>query len=284
MRPYDRYAGTHPMTRGSEMGSLVVKICGVRTVHQARVAAEAGADMVGLVFAESRRRVTPAEAHEVTAAAYVQRPRFVGVFVNEDPDVIGRLAGELRLDLVQLSGDEAPEECARLQVPYLKVVHVRSGMAAQDVLRSVERYRDAVAIVLDSGDRRPAPCPESTRAADAARSGATVDRTDAPPTAYPPCGRGSSLAALTRPGPPGGLAPSAYGGTGVALDPAIAADVVRQFGGHVMLAGGLRPETVAGAVRAACPWGVDVSSGVETDGAKDEAKITAFVAAAKGAV
>ena len=110
------------------MGSPVVKICGVRTVHQARVAAEAGADMVGLVFAESRRRVTPAEAHEVTAAAYVRRPRFVGVFVNEDPDVIGRLAGELRLDLVQLSGDEAPEECAGLRVPYLKVVHVRSGM------------------------------------------------------------------------------------------------------------------------------------------------------------
>src|SRR5438874_6361816 len=141
-----------------------VKICGVRTVHHAQVAAEAGADMVGLVFAESRRRVTPAEARAVTAAAYEQRPRFVGVFVNEDPDVIGRLAGELRLDLVQLSGDEAPEECARLRVPYFKVVHVRSGMAAQDVLRIAERYRDAAAIVLDSGDRRQA----------------TGDRTDAP--------------------------------------------------------------------------------------------------------
>ena len=234
------------------MGSPVVKICGVRTVHQARVAAAAGADMVGLVFAESRRRVTPAEAHEVTAASYVRRPRFVGVFVNEDPDVIGRRAGELRLDLVQLSGDEAPEECARLRVPYLKVVHVRRGMAAQDVLRIAERYRDAVAIVLDSGDRRPIGLQPDR------------DRTDAPPTAYRP-------------------SPTAYGGTGLALDPTIAADVVRQFSGLVMLAGGLRPETVAGAVRAVRPWAVDVSSGVETDGAKDETKITAFVAAAKGA-
>jgi phosphoribosylanthranilate isomerase len=250
------------------MGSPVVKICGVRTVHQARVAAEAGADMVGLVFAESRRRVTPAEACEVTAAAYARRPRFVGVFVNEDPDVIGCLADELRLDLAQLSGDEAPEECTRLRVPYLKVVHVRNGMAAQDVLRIAERFREAVAIVLDSGDRRQA----------------TGDRTDAPPTAYPPCGRGSSLAALAHPGPAGGPPPTAYGGTGLAVDPAIAADVVRQFNGLVMLAGGLRPETVAGAVRAVRPWAVDVSSGVETDGAKDETKITAFVAAAKGAV
>ena len=261
------------------MGSPVVKICGVRTVHQARVAAAAGADMVGLVFAESRRRVTPAEAHEVTAASYVRRPRFVGVFVNEDPDVIGRLAGALRLDLVQLSGDEAPEECARLRVPYLKVVHVRSGMwpfgplpdpgvtspgsgsraergmAAQDVLRIAERYRDAVAIVLDSG---------------LWRSAFGVWRSD--------CAQGTvrTPSAERR-------TPTAYGGTGLALDPAIAADVVRQFSGLVMLAGGLRPETVAGAVRAVRPWGVDVSSGVETDGAKDETKIMAFVAAAKGA-
>jgi phosphoribosylanthranilate isomerase len=234
------------------MGSPVVKICGVRTVHQARVAAEAGADMVGLVFAESRRRVTPAEAHEVTAAAYVRRPRFVGVFVNEDPDVIGRLARELRLDLVQLSGDEPPEQCAGLRVPYLKVVHVRSGMAAQDVLRIAKRYRDAVAIVLDAGGRPIGLQPDR-------------DRTDAPPTAYRP-------------------PPTAYGGTGLALDPAIAADVVRQFNGLVMLAGGLRPETVVGTVRAVHPWAVDVSSGVETDGAKDETKIIAFVAAAKGAV
>jgi phosphoribosylanthranilate isomerase len=241
--------------------------------------------MVGLVFAESRRRVTPAEAREMVAAAYVRRPRFVGVFVNEAPDVIGRLAGELRLDLVQLSGDEPPEECARLRVPYLKVVHVRSGMwpkgplpdpgvkspgsgsraergmAAQDVLRSAERYRDAVAIVLDSGGTRfphpPSPSPRRWR------GGASLPS--------PASGRGVGGEGI-------------WGGTGVALDSAIAAEVVRRFNGLVMLAGGLRPDTVAGAVRAVRPWGVDVSSGVETDGAKDETKITAFVAAAKGAV
>jgi phosphoribosylanthranilate isomerase len=243
------------------MGSPMVKICGVCTVHQARVAAAAGADMVGLVFAESRRRLTPAEAHEVTAASYVRRPRFVGVFVNKDPDVIGRLAGELRLDLVQLSGDEAPEECAGLRVPYLKVVHVRSGMAAQDVLRIAERYRDAAAIVLDSGGtcfpHPPSPSPSTWRGGTSLPS---------------PGSRG------------GGGGEGVWGGTGLAVDPAIAADVVRQFNGLVMLAGGLHPETVAGAVRAVRPWGVDVSSGVETEGAKDEAKITAFVAAAKGAV
>ncbi|MBI2172052.1 MAG: hypothetical protein HYU30_08565 [Chloroflexi bacterium] len=71
------------------------------------------------------------------------------------------------------------------------------------------------------------------------------------------------------------------GGAGQSFDWAIAEALAKTH--RFLLAGGLTPENVAQAVAAVYPWGVDVSSGVETRGVKDAAKIMAFVAGAKGA-
>ena len=66
----------------------------------------------------------------------------------------------------------------------------------------------------------------------------------------------------------------ARGGTGRSFDWTIAAEVAKRH--DFLLAGGLRPENVGEAIVTARPWGVDVSSGVETEGVKDSAKIVAF--------
>ena len=72
------------------------------------------------------------------------------------------------------------------------------------------------------------------------------------------------------------------GGSGGSFDWEIARALARR-GFSFLLAGGLTPDNVATAMRTVRPWGVDVSSGVETDGVKDQHKMRVFVAEARGA-
>lgn len=76
--------------------------------------------------------------------------------------------------------------------------------------------------------------------------------------------------------------PSLAGGTGLS----VSADIIHAIQDHVprlMLAGGYNPDNVAERVKTYRPWGVDVASGVETNGKKDQAKIKAFIEATKSA-
>ena len=74
------------------------------------------------------------------------------------------------------------------------------------------------------------------------------------------------------------LLDSGAGGTGTAFDWSLLMDIRRPW----FLAGGLDPENVQSAVARLRPWAVDVSSGIETDGAKDPAKMAAFVRRVRG--
>ena len=117
---------------------MIVKICGLRTVEHALVAAAAGADLLGLVFAPSRRQVTLSEAATIASAVQrlpTPRPRLVGLFVHEQPERIDAIAQQIGLDLVQLSGDEPVSDAVVITVPIIKAIRMDGSQCETDWLQ-----------------------------------------------------------------------------------------------------------------------------------------------------
>ncbi|HJQ29264.1 MAG TPA: phosphoribosylanthranilate isomerase [Rubrobacter sp.] len=111
----------------------LVKVCGITNAGDARVAADAGADAIGLVFAESPRRASVEEARGVCIALPDNVLR-VGVFVDEGPGEILRISRELGLDLAQLHGDETPETVTAVReggVKVMKALRVRDAASLE---------------------------------------------------------------------------------------------------------------------------------------------------------
>jgi len=103
-----------------------VKICGITTPEDARVAVEAGADALGFVFYDkSPRCVSPLLAAKIIASLppFVQA---VGLFVNEETEKINWTADFCGLDIVQLHGDEEPEECGEVNRRVVKAFRVQN--------------------------------------------------------------------------------------------------------------------------------------------------------------
>lgn len=87
-----------------------VKICGLMRPKDAEAAASAGADYLGVVFAEGKRRVAAARGREILDEASASGARRVGVFGASNGDEILRAATSARLDVLQLTGEFAGDE------------------------------------------------------------------------------------------------------------------------------------------------------------------------------
>ena len=218
-----------------------VKMCGISKVETIPAIIDAKPDYMGLVFAPSKRQVTVEQAKTLVEELYKQNVvgnnseaeqtesvtsldtassktiKTVGVFVNETIDNLLKIAEEVKLDVIQLHGDEDESFIQILKeqsnVEVWKAVQVRS---AADAEKWIDSSADMLLFDAYHKDER--------------------------------------------------------GGTGEVFDWSSLDEFERPF----MLAGGIDSTNVARAIRTVRPYGLDISSGIETEGVKDDEKMKAF--------
>jgi phosphoribosylanthranilate isomerase len=239
-----------------------IKFCGLTSPDQAAVAAKLGVDFVGLVFAEqSRRRVTIHEARSIIAGlptpATVSSP-------TRDEAAAGRGPVRWFESTAQYLGDRLLRKrplvvgvFADMPASIVNAIADRVGLDLVQ-LSGHEPWEEALAI------RRPVI--KAVRVGHDVTADAVLNEAEV----------GTANLCLLDSDAQGLL-----GGSGEAFDWRVAADVAREM--PIMLAGGLTPENAEAAVRHVRPWGLDVSTGVEIDGMKNEARMSAFVESVRAA-
>src|SRR3954462_7349037 len=124
-----------------------VKICGITRPADARTAAEAGSDAIGLVFYPPSPRFLSVERAVEIRDALPPFVQTVALFVNPDPAQVAQVLGRVKPAMLQFHGDEMPSFCAQFGLPYVKAARVRQGL---DLIEYLHPFDSAAAWLLDS--------------------------------------------------------------------------------------------------------------------------------------
>lgn len=126
-----------------------IKVCGITSVADAQMVAQAGADAIGLVFYEkSPRHLDIQQAAEICQSL----PPFVtsvGLFLNAKENYVREVLAEVKLDLLQFHGTESVEYCRSFERPYIKALGMKDK-AASEFRALAAPYTDALGILVDS--------------------------------------------------------------------------------------------------------------------------------------
>lgn len=243
-----------------------VKICGLQSVEVLKSMVHLPVDYAGFVFAPSKRQVSPEQASAFVAYLQEERqagrervPQAIGVFVNPAPEQLQTVMDQAPLNGIQLHGVETPEFCRWVRseygVPVIKALAIQQA-SEQASVQASDRASD---LATEQASELAAQ--------DKVLSSATMELLDSYRDVI------DILLIDT-------YDPLYGGGSGRTFRweviPAYQ-DWASRNGIELFVAGGLHADNIAGLLRQYSPAGVDVSSGVETDGIKDINKITAFV-------
>src|ERR1700704_6041962 len=124
-----------------------IKICGITRPGDAKAAAQAGADTIGLVFyPPSPRFLSVERALEIRDALppFVQA---IALFVNPGAAQVAQVIGRVKPAMLQFHGEESPASCESFGVPYIKACRVKAGV---DLLKYLRPFERAAAWLLDS--------------------------------------------------------------------------------------------------------------------------------------
>ncbi|MEZ5528628.1 MAG: phosphoribosylanthranilate isomerase [Porticoccaceae bacterium] len=124
-----------------------VKICGITRVDDARVAAEAGADAIGLVFYQKSPRFVERTTAAAIARAVGPFVTTVGLFVNAPADEVREILDAVDLQLLQFHGDEDDAYCRQFGRPFIKAIRMSPDL---DLNAEVARFPGAGGFLFDA--------------------------------------------------------------------------------------------------------------------------------------